>query len=128
MLLWSPEDTPLLWVLAELYASQGRFREAEQVFDQLSWGRNFTNRKQLMEHRNLVREALQRQPAPAEEILNLPDLPSEGTAEPPPGPSEEEKWQALKQELIPAVTALLLLALVGLGLFVRLWMRRLRRA
>ena len=122
LLLWSPEDTPLLWLLAELYAAGGRFREAEQVFDQLTWGRNFTNRKTLMEHRTAVREAAAAM-APENDELTLKDAPEP----PPPAEDDAEKWGELRAELLPVVVGFAALTLVGIALFGRSRFRRRRR-
>ena len=71
LMLWAPWETSLYWLLAELYAAEGRFREAEIIFDQCAGGRQFSNRKVFMEHRNMVREAARRM-APEKEVV--PDL------------------------------------------------------
>lgn len=71
LLLWSPTDTQLLWLLAELYAADGRVREAEVLFDDCAWSRSFSNRKLLMAHREAVRRAVAALPPPAEETLLL---------------------------------------------------------
>jgi len=122
LLLWSPEDTPLLWLLAELYTAEGRFREAEQVFDQLTWGRNFTNRKTLMEHRTAVREAAAKMPAENDDQL-LPDT----ATPPPPGDDDAAKWQELREELVPVIVVFAGLTLLGFALFGRSLFRRRRR-
>jgi tetratricopeptide (TPR) repeat protein len=76
LLLWSPTDTSLLWLLAELYAADGRVREAEVLFDDCAWSRSFSNRKLLMAHREAVRRAVAALPPPAEETpLAFPDKP-----------------------------------------------------
>lgn len=62
LLLWSPWDSDLYWLLGELYAADGRLREAEAIFDQCAQGRYFTNRRVFMEHRAAVREAVSRLP------------------------------------------------------------------
>jgi protein involved in temperature-dependent protein secretion len=67
LLLWSPTDTQLLWLLAELYAADGRLREAEVLFDDCAWSRSFSNRRVLMAHREAVRRAVAALPAPPEE-------------------------------------------------------------
>jgi tetratricopeptide (TPR) repeat protein len=64
LILWSPTDTQLLWLLAELYAASGRLREAEVLFDDCIWSRSFSNRKVLMAHRDVVRRAVATLPAP----------------------------------------------------------------
>lgn len=71
LLLWAPWETSLYWLLAELYAAEGRFREAEIIFDQCAGGRQFSNRKVFMEHRNLVREASRRMTPEKDAIPDL---------------------------------------------------------
>lgn len=76
LLLWSPTDTQLLWLLAELYAAEGKLREAEVLFDDCAWSRSFSNRRILMAHREAVRRAVAALPAPAEEpVLIATDKP-----------------------------------------------------
>ncbi len=75
LLLWSPSDTQLLWLLAELYAADGRLREAEKIFDDCAWSRSYSNRKLLMAHREAVRRAVAALPPPVEESLVLPTTP-----------------------------------------------------
>lgn len=80
LLLWSPTDTQLLWLLAELYAADGRLREAEVLFDDCAWSRSFSNRKLLMAHRDAVRRAVAALPTPEEAPLLLPqDKPKKET-------------------------------------------------
>ena len=78
MLLWSPDDTRMLWLLGELYAVKGEVLPADDVFDQCTWGRGFTNRKKLMDHRHVVRVAADkaRKEMPADVPL-LADAPSD---------------------------------------------------
>lgn len=71
LLLWSPTDTQLLWLLAELYAAEGKLREAEVLFDDCAWSRSFSNRRVLMAHREAVRRAVAAMPAPSEEPVEL---------------------------------------------------------
>lgn len=66
LLLWAPTDTPLVWLLAELYAADGRVREADVLFDDLVRNRQFSNRKLLMAHRDAVRRAVAALPAATE--------------------------------------------------------------
>ena len=56
ILLWSPIDTRLYWLLGELYAAQGKFADAKKIMDQcVSEARQYGNRKILMDHRTAVR-------------------------------------------------------------------------
>ena len=60
LLLWFPHDTRLYWLLAELYAADGKFDEAKTILDQCtSESRKFGNHKVLMEHRAAVRAAFE---------------------------------------------------------------------
>jgi len=59
MLLWFPSDTRLYWLLAELYAAEGKLDEADTIFYQCTWGRQFGNRKLLMEHKGVLLAALE---------------------------------------------------------------------
>ena len=63
MLLWSPSDTRMLWLLGELYAAAGELRIAEDVFDQCTWGRSYSDRKQLMAHRAAINTAVAQLPS-----------------------------------------------------------------
>jgi hypothetical protein len=60
--LWMPGDSMLLWLLAELYAADGRLHDASDAFEQCT-ARGLTKPKLLMEHRAAVRSALDRLPA-----------------------------------------------------------------
>ena len=59
LLLWFPTDTRLYWLLAELYASDGKLDEAQVIFEQCTWSRQYGNRKVLMEHRTAVATAIE---------------------------------------------------------------------
>lgn len=67
LLLWSPEDTGLYWLLGELYAVDGQFEEAKRIFDICVDTRQYSNRKVLKDHRQALIETLAAQPKPAEE-------------------------------------------------------------
>jgi tetratricopeptide (TPR) repeat protein len=63
LLLWEPNDTGLYWLLGELYAANGKFREALAIFDNCtSESRQYSNRLILKAHRAAVREAVQKLP------------------------------------------------------------------
>lgn len=85
LMLWSPDDAGLQWLLAELYASEGRLREAELIFNQVVESRQYSNRPEFMEHRSAVRDAVARLPkeAPPVDVVigpGTPDTPkSDGT-------------------------------------------------
>lgn len=59
LLLWFPTDPRTYWLLGELYAAEGKLDEAAAIFDECAWGRQYSNRKLLMEHRTAVREAVE---------------------------------------------------------------------
>src|SRR5207244_2486309 len=67
VLLWSPEDTGLYWLLGELYAAEGQFEEAKRIFDICVDTRQYSNRKVLKDHRQTLIETLAAQTKPAEE-------------------------------------------------------------
>lgn len=118
LLLWSPDDTRLLWLLAELYAANGQLREADQVFDQCTWGRNFTNRKLLMDHRAIVRDLVAALPAETVDILPA-DLPVvDGEV------GDAEKWAELRPQVLAGFGVLSIFAVVFIGLAVRAVLRR----
>ena len=125
LLLWAPGDAELLWLLAEVYAATGQLREAEQVFDQCTWGRSFTNRNALMDHRKAVQEAVSR--LPKEELVAIPDL----VAEPATPNADDEKkrdaeaWDELRPRLMVAGATLGVFAVALVGLAARAaWRRR----
>lgn len=77
LLLWQPTDTGLYWLLAELYAAEGKLRQAAVIFDQCAWSRQYSNRKVLMDHREAVNAAVAKLPpeTPAGEIdLGTPEV------------------------------------------------------
>jgi hypothetical protein len=60
LLLWFPEDTRLLWLLAELYNADGNLEAAFKLLDMCIWQRHYESRK-LHEHRRVVQEAYEAQ-------------------------------------------------------------------
>jgi tetratricopeptide (TPR) repeat protein len=76
LMLWAPWDTALYWLLAELYAADGRLREAQIIFDQCADGRQFANRRVFMAHRSAVRDAVAKlPPEKPDEVPLVPPLP-----------------------------------------------------
>jgi hypothetical protein len=66
LILWNPDDPRMHWLLGELYAANGRLREAEKILDDCTWDRQYTNRRVLMEHRAAVKRSVAALPKPAE--------------------------------------------------------------
>ena len=120
LLLWSPDDTRLLWLLAELYVADGQLREADQVFDQCTWGRNFTNRRVLMQHRAVVRDLVAA--LPAETLDILPDS-AAGTAADTDA-KIAQRWEELQPRLVAAGGVLAAFATLFVALAVRATLRR----
>ncbi len=78
LLLWHPDDNRLFWLLAELYAREGRYREAERLFDSLVESRQQSNRTRLVERRADIKRRVAGLPAvvPHEDVaLAIPDEP-----------------------------------------------------
>ena len=59
LLLWFPTDTRLYWLLAELYAVEGKIDEAQKILDEIVWSKKYSNRKVLMDHRNAMAVAVE---------------------------------------------------------------------
>jgi hypothetical protein len=85
LLLWSPNDTRLYWLLGELYVATGDVRTGRRVLDDcVETGGKYGNRKVLQAHRQAVIAAADALPkeAPAEDVpLAQPDTVQ--PAEPP---------------------------------------------
>lgn len=58
LLLQFPGDTRLYWLLAELYAADGKLDESLKLFDECAWSRQYGNRRALMDHRAAVAAAV----------------------------------------------------------------------
>ncbi|HYH63851.1 MAG TPA: tetratricopeptide repeat protein, partial [Urbifossiella sp.] len=71
MLQLFPGDTRLLWLLAELYAADGKLDEAITILDECAWSRQYGNRVAFMEHRAAIRAAIDARPKPVEEELPI---------------------------------------------------------
>jgi len=108
--LWMPGDSMLLWLLAELYAADGKLAEAADAFDMCT-ARGLTKPKLLMEHRALVRAAYDRMPKPDTSSGAFLEF----TEQPEGGPQEKGIFAIVSREQfyivvgIFAVIALLLL-------------------
>jgi hypothetical protein len=86
LFLWFPADTRLYWLLAELYAADGKLDEAERIMDAcVSADRKFGNRKLLVEHRAAVRAAVAARPRsnPPADLIAAPAAPDST-----PGPAD----------------------------------------
>jgi hypothetical protein len=57
LVLWFPADVRLYWLLGELYAAKGEFDSALKVMNECVDSGRYSNRKALMEHRELVAQA-----------------------------------------------------------------------
>jgi tetratricopeptide (TPR) repeat protein len=99
LMLWSPDDAALQWLLAELYAAAGRLREAELIFNQIVESRQYSNRPLFMEHRSAVREAVAKLP----KEQPPPDLVIAPTPADPPKPDGSEFLPS--RERVAAVVA-----------------------
>ena len=118
LLLWSPGDTDLLWLLGELYAARGELRTAYKVLDQCSFGRSYTNRPVLMAHRQAARDAVDK--LPPETVDAIPEA-----APPPPAvpPEPERTAGELLRDYWPVPVGLVAVALLMVALQVRAWRR-----
>ena len=119
LLLWAPWDTALYWLLAEVYAEQGRVREAATILDRIVESRQYSNRAKLMARRAELTAAVARLPPEKE------DEPLLGA--PPPPPEDSGKFLPSTSAVLVAAGAFAALAVVMGGLQVRRWLRRPRR-
>jgi hypothetical protein len=58
LLMLFPGDTRLYWLLAELYAADGKLDEAQKILDECAWSRQYGNRRALMDHRAALSTAI----------------------------------------------------------------------
>jgi tetratricopeptide (TPR) repeat protein len=91
ILLWTPEDTRLYWLLGELYNARGDLASADAIFEECVWSRRY-NAESLREHRQIVKEAIKAQA-------------------PPPPPAEDWKPSSTKLVIVSVAAGLVLLAL-----------------
>ncbi|HVK18631.1 MAG TPA: hypothetical protein VM533_16985 [Fimbriiglobus sp.] len=121
LLLWAPWDTGLYWLLAELYAADGRVRPADVIFFQCANSRQYSNRQLLMDHRHVVREAAEkaRREAPTDVPL-IADTPPEQ-----PKPNGDQ-FMPSRDKLIAVGVVFGMIVLVLLALQFRAIGRRLR--
>jgi tetratricopeptide (TPR) repeat protein len=92
LLLWTPEDTRLYWLLGELYNARGDLTSADAIFEECVWSRRY-NAEPLREHRLAVKEAIKAQ------------------APPPPPPPEDWRPSTTKLVIVGVTAGLVLLAL-----------------
>jgi hypothetical protein len=120
LLFWAPWDTGLYWLLAELYAADGRVRPADEIFFQCANSRQYSNRQLLMDHRHVVRAAAEkaRKEAPTDVPL-IADTPPET---PPAG----DRFLPSRDKVIAVGAVFGLVAVVLLALQFRAIGRRLR--
>lgn len=120
MLFWYPGDTRLFWLLGELYAAEGNVDAAFQIFDACTWGRQYGNRRLLMEHRHIVDSFRQRQAASRSPV----DEPLLGPSSSQPAAPEEPAPISMRSIALYFVLVGLV-ALLALGRTVaRRWGRR----
>ncbi len=120
LLLWAPWDTALYWLLAEVYADQGRVREAATILDRIVESRQYSNRAKLMARRaELTAAAAKLPPEKGDEPLLVP---------PAPPPDDGGKFLPSTAAVLTAAGVFAALALVMGGLQVRRWLRRPRRS
>lgn len=116
MLLWNPTDTNLYWLLAELYAAEGKLRQAAVIFDQCAWSRQYSNRKVMMAHREVVNAAVAKLPPEksADEMITGLD-----SASAPSGDDGLPSKQNVIIALVVATPIILLLLFVQFRVFAR---------
>lgn len=103
VLLWSPSDAKLYWLLAKLYWDAGHLRQAKTMYDGLiSEERGYGNRQEVQNEYAKLAEAVKNLPPEKE-----PDLPEEKQPDPPP-PNWLENLPRLPIILCAAVVLLLL--------------------
>ncbi len=121
LLLWAPWDTALYWLLAEVYAGQGREREAATILDRIVESRQYSNRANLMRRRAELTAAVARLPPEAGDApLVLPAEPAK------PAADDGAKFLPSPTAVLVAAGAFAGLALVMGGLQVRRWVSRSR--
>ncbi len=75
LLLWFPGETPLYWLLAELYAAGGDLDAARKIMDEcVSEAKQYGNRKELVAHRAAVRAAVEARNAARDEARRQADI------------------------------------------------------
>jgi hypothetical protein len=124
LLLWFPSDTRLYWLLAELYAAEGKLNEAERIMNEcVSEARAYGGRKLLMDHRQAIRAAVATKPQAAATDDLLPAAPG---ADPPPGTKTDPQELPISMRTIGIYFAVV----VGLGVIAiaRAFTRRGRRS
>lgn len=118
LLLWDRDDTRLYWLLAELYAADGKVREAEVILDQCaSEARQYANRPALMARRAAVKRAVAALPKPAPEAV---------AADPPPPPEAKPDLGVSTERLITVGVVFGSVAVLLAGLQARRILRRRR--
>jgi tetratricopeptide (TPR) repeat protein len=61
LVLWFPFDVRLYWLLGELYAAKGEAKSAEDIMSECVNTGRYSNRKVLMQHREVVMKAVKDQ-------------------------------------------------------------------
>jgi hypothetical protein len=80
LVLWFPFDVRLYWLLGELYAAKGDVDSALKIMNECVDSGRYSNRKVLMEHRELVAQAARTRPR------EPPQPPPEHAPPPPENP------------------------------------------
>lgn len=129
LLLWAPWDTSLYWLLGELYAAEGRFREAAYILDGCAFTRQYSNRKVMMAHRAKVKEAAAKMPPePSDDDLLLGSgLDENGSAGKAKADEVGLEDFVPRSRLIAGGVVFGLIAVVLIGLQTRAYLRRLQK-
>jgi tetratricopeptide (TPR) repeat protein len=85
-LIWFPRDARLYWLLAELYAASGQFRDAAELFGRCAGTLQYSKHKTMMEHRAAVQPLAAKEKPPEETPLLQPATPDPETPQPPSTP------------------------------------------
>lgn len=120
LLLWTPTDTALYWLLAELYAANGQLRQADTIFYQCAWSRQYGNRPELMAHRTAVQAAVAQLPPEADPTdLILAPAPTPAEA-----PIDDSAVLPDRNKVILVAVVFTILAVVLIGLQLRAVLKR----
>jgi hypothetical protein len=85
LVLWFPFDVRLYWLLGELYAAHGDVQAAKKILDECAESGRYSNRKVLMQHREVVTKVAKEKGDSAQEGPLLAPTPPP-PENPPPAP------------------------------------------